>query len=173
VAGTPPNGELFASPASQREGLARLVERLQARLGADRVQRFGPVADHRPECATRWQTVDPARLGTLGTPGTGPATSGPADTAEQARALATQPLWLLSPPRPLAEQQQRPLLAGQPLQLLAGPDRLETGWWDDTGPAVRDYFIAQAASGALVWVYRHRLPADGAGPGWFLQGLFG
>ena len=167
VAGTPPNGELFASPASQREGLARLVERLQARLGVDRVQRFAPVADHRPECGTRWQVVDPARLGT------GPATSGPADTAEQARALATQPLWLLPQPRPLAEQQQRPLLAGQPLQLLAGPERLETGWWDDAGPAVRDYFIAQAASGALVWVYRHRLPADGAGPGWFLQGLFG
>ena len=185
VAGTPPNGELFASPASQREGLARLVERLQARLGADRVQRFGPVADHRPECGTRWQTVDPARLGTSGTLGssgtsgslrsgaTGPAASGPVDTAEQARALATQPLWLLPQPRPLAEHQQRPLLAGQPLQLLAGPDRLETGWWDDAGPAVRDYFIAQAASGALVWVYRHRLPADGAGPGWFLQGLFG
>jgi protein ImuB len=185
VAGTPPNGELFASPASQREGLARLVERLQARLGADRVQRFAPVADHRPECGTRWQTVDPARLGNLGTSGTsgtsaprhtgatGPAADGAADTAEQARALATQPLWLLPQPRPLAEQQQRPLLAGQPLQLLAGPDRLETGWWDETGPAVRDYFIAQAASGALVWVYRHRLPVAAAGSGWFLQGLFG
>lgn len=206
VAGTPPNGELFASPASQREGLARLVERLQARLGADRVQRFAPVADHRPECATRWQTADPARLGHSGTLGTrhagalgaigatgatgasgvkgateahgaagatGHAGGGPADTAEQARALATQPLWLLPQPQALAGQQQRPLLAGQPLHLLAGPERLETGWWDEAGPAVRDYFIAQAASGALVWVYRHRLPVDGTGPDWFLQGLFG
>jgi protein ImuB len=169
VAGTPPNGELFASPASQREGLARLVERLQARLGADRVQRFAPVADHRPECGTRWQVVDPARLGTLATGGTA---GDPAQTTQQARALATQPLWLLAQPRPLAEQLQRPLLAGQPLQLLAGPERLETGWWDETGPAVRDYFIAQAASGALVWVYRHRLPVAADGPGWFLQGLF-
>ncbi len=177
VAGTPPNGELFASPASQREGLVRLVERLQARLGADRVQRLVPVADHRPECGTRWQTVDPARLGRLVTGATagsaaGATASEPAAAAEQARALATQPLWLLAQPRPLAEQGLQPLLDDQPLQLLAGPDRLETGWWDASGPAVRDYFIAQAASGALVWVYRHRLPVAAAGSGWFLQGLF-
>lgn len=168
VAGTPPNGELFASPASQREGLARLVERLQARLGAERVQRCLPVADHRPECSTRWQAVDPARLGLPAA--TADAAAGLPDAAA---ALAAQPLWLLSPPQPLAEQAQRPLLDGQPLQLLAGPERLETGWWDEAGPAVRDYFIAQAASGALVWVFRHRLPVEGVGPGWFLQGRFG
>jgi protein ImuB len=167
VAGTPPSGELFASPASQREGLVRLVERLQARLGAERVQRCVPVADHRPECSTRWQAVDPARLGTPTRPAAGEA------AATAARRLTTQPLWLLPQPQPLAEQAQRPLLAGQPLQLLAGPERLETGWWDDEGPAARDYFIALAASGALVWVFRHRLPVEDAGPGWFLQGLFG
>jgi protein ImuB len=37
---------------------------------------------------------------------------------------------------------------------------------------LRDYFIAQAASGALVWVYRQRLPVAADAPGWFLQGLF-
>ena len=66
---------------------------------------------------------------------------------------------------------QVPLLDGQALQLLAGPDRLESGWWDAQGPALRDYFIAQAASGALVWVYRQRVPT--AGPAWYLHGLFG
>ena len=39
-------------------------------------------------------------------------------------------------------------------------------------PALRDYFIAQAASGALVWIYRRRLPVGPGEPGWFLQGLF-
>jgi protein ImuB len=164
VAGTPPNGELFASPASQREGLARLVERLQARLGIEQVQRCVPVADHRPECSTRWLPADPARLGA--------ATPGVDDALASAGVLGPQPLWLLPQPQALAERTQQPLLDGQPLQLLAGPERLETGWWDAQGPAVRDYFIAQAASGALVWVYRHRLPADDGGPGWFLQGLF-
>ncbi len=51
VAGAAPNGELFASRASERAGLARLVERLQARLGPQQVQCLAPVADHRPECA--------------------------------------------------------------------------------------------------------------------------
>ena len=195
VAGAPPNGELFASHASEREGLARLVERLQARLGIEQVQRLSPVADHRPECGTCWQPADPARLGappggagqadraapsssssasyTLARSSTSSTSSTSAPPLHvQAQALATQPLWLLPQPRPLPERAQRPLLDGQPLQLLAGPERLETGWWDAAGPAVRDYFIAQAASGALVWVYRHRLPVDDAGPGWFLQGLF-
>jgi protein ImuB len=164
VAAGAPNGELFASPASQREGLARLVERLQARLGPEQVQRCVAVADHRPECGTRWLPADPARLGA-----TAP---GMADPLAEAQALGSQPLWLLPQPQALAEQAQQPWLDGRPLQLLAGPERLESGWWDADGPAVRDYFIAQAASGALVWIYRHRLPADEAGPGWFLQGLF-
>ena len=172
VAGTPPNGELFASRASQREGLARLVERLQARLGVQQVQSLAPVADYRPEHGTRWQPADPARLGAL--PRAGPTLLGAPGV------LSTQPLWLLPQPRPLVLRAQGLLLDGRPLQLLAGPERLETGWWDE-GLALRDYFIAQAASGALVWVYRNRLqsPApDGpagqgdAGSGWFLHGLF-
>jgi protein ImuB len=164
VAGAAPNTELFTSPSAEREGLARLVERLQARLGTAQVQRLAPVADHRPECGTHWLPADPARLAAL------PAGCEP--PAALAAGLSTQPLWLLPQPRPLAENAQRPLLDGRPLQLLAGPERLETGWWDAGGPALRDYFIAQAASGALVWVYRHRLPDDAAGTGWFLQGRF-
>jgi protein ImuB len=37
----------------------------------------------------------------------------------------------------------------------------------------RDYFIAEAHDGALVWVFRHRLPPPPGEPVWFLQGLFG
>ena len=58
-----------------------------------------------------------------------------------------------------------------PLDLLAGPERIETGWWDDA-PVTRDYFIAENAAGRLVWVYRERLPAMGKAA-WYLQGLFG
>ena len=164
VATAPPDGELFASPASQQEGLARLVERLQARLGAGQVQCLAPVADHRPERSTRWRSADPARLGA--------ATADAAAISLGTHSLGAQPLWLLPQPQPLSEHARQPCLDGQPLHLLAGPERLETGWWDADGLALRDYFIAQAASGALVWVYRDRLPGDAAGPGWFLQGLF-
>jgi len=167
VDAAPPNAELFgaqfASPDSQRDGLARLVERLQARLGAAQVQCLSPVADYRPERGTHWQPADPARLGA--TP------AGAVDVPAGVRALATQPLWLLPQPQVLSEREGLPLLDGRPLQLLAGPERLECGWWDD-GLVLRDYFIAQAASGALVWVYRSRLPVAASEPGWFLQGLF-
>ena len=70
-----------------------------------------------------------------------------------------------------------PLLDGRALQIVAGPGRIEAGWWV-AALAARDYFIAQADDGALVWVYRARLPLAAAGGahdagGWFLQGRFG
>ena len=84
-----------------------------------------------------------------------------------------RPLWLLREPMPLPEQGSRPWLDGTPLQLLAGPERIESGWWDGD-LAARDYFIARALDGALVWVFRARLPPLSApdGAGWFLQGRF-
>lgn len=170
--GAAPSGELFASRASEREGLARLVERLQARLGAGQVQRLEPVADHRPEHATRWLPANPARLA----PPLPAALQAAAGQALHSGCVASQPLWLLPQPRPLALPAGAgapPLLDGRPLQLLAGPQRLETGWWEAGGPALRDYFIARTDAGALAWVYRHRLPVDGAEADWFLQGWFG
>ena len=82
-------------------------------------------------------------------------------------------MWLLHPPEPLPERQSRPLLNGQALQLLSGPERIEAGWWD-AALAERDYFIAQTTEGALVWIYRARLPLSAAAEdqGWFLQGRF-
>lgn len=160
----PPNSELFPTAKSEREGLVRLIERLQARLGSAQVQRLVPQQDHRPECATAAVPVEVAALGAAlsrkpaATPCGGPL----------------RPVWLLPEPEPLPERQLRPLLDGQPLQLLCGPERIESGWWD-AALAERDYFIAQAGDGALVWIFRARLPMSAAaqGPGWFLQGRFG
>jgi protein ImuB len=164
----PPNVELFPTPRSEREGLTRLLERLQARLGRERVQRLVPVQDHRPERAGLMQ---PAALD-----GSLPARAGPplrrAEVLE--RCAVARPVWLLPQALPLAQRQSRPLLDGDALQLLAGPERIEAGWWD--GEAVeRDYFIAQQPGGALVWIYRARMPlsAQSEGEGWFLQGRFG
>ena len=82
-----------------------------------------------------------------------------------------RPAWLLPEPLPVAERGPLPLLEGRPLQLVSGPERIEAGWWDGP-PAVRDYFIAQADDGSLVWVYRTRLPVAAGEAGWFLQGRF-
>ncbi|WP_242481078.1 hypothetical protein [Rubrivivax gelatinosus] len=83
-----------------------------------------------------------------------------------------RPVWLLAAPQPLAERGERPLWQGRALRVLAGPERIESGWWDGA-LAARDYFVAQAEDGALVWIYRARLPDDEAVEGWFLQGWFG
>ena len=146
------SGELFPSPGAEAEGLARLIERMQARLGRDRIHRLLPAADHRPEAAYRIEPLE-----------------------QRSRAVALpvsgmpRPLWLLSAPVPLTERDQRPWWRG-PLTLLAGPERIETGWWDE-GPVQRDYFIAEGRSTGWVWIFRTRTPDDAAG--WFLQGLFG
>jgi len=157
VSGEAPSGELFASAASEREGLVRLVERLQARLGAAQVQRLQAVHDHRPERASATRPVDAARVGQRSAAVSVPATP-------------LRPVWLLAPPEPLPERGARPLLAGRALQLLSGPERIESGWWDQA-LAERDYFIAEDAEGALVWIYRARLPGRDAA-GWFLHGRF-
>jgi protein ImuB len=164
VPGTPPSGDLFPTRRGEREGLARLLERLRARLGDARVQGIEPVPDHRPERATR--TSAPALPAAVADRPLG-------DDAPAAALSLLRPLWLWPEATPLPERGGTPWLDGAPLQLLVGPERLEAGWWDGA-PALRDYFIALAGDGALVWIYRARLPADEPNAqGWFLHGRFG
>ncbi len=164
----PPNAELFPTPHSEAEGLTRLIERLQARLGGDQVQRLVWVADHRPERSSVMRPID----GRWPPPG---RAARPPAPPPGAAALLHQPLWLLPQPEPLPERERCPLLDGRPLHLLSGPERIESGWWD-AALAERDYFIAQAADGSLVWIYRARLPLRADAPadaaGWFLHGRF-
>lgn len=172
VAGAPPPSSLFADlDEAGHEGLLRLLERLQARLGDEGVARLQAAPEHRPEQAS---AQAPWRPGTAAGPVAPPGLARPdlagIDPAQRPR--LSRPAWLLEPPSPLAERQGRPWLAGEPLRLLAGPERIETGWWDEAA-AARDYFVAQAPSQALVWVYRLRPAPPPGEPGWFLHGRFG
>ena len=165
----PPNTELFPTPASEQEGLTRLIERLQARLGREQVLRLVPLQDHRPERATAWRMADahmrPARARAVG--------DAPGAPAGQP---LMRPVWLFQKPEPLTEREvsgeRGPWVDGQPVHLLSGPERIESGWWDFE-PVERDYYVAQLPGGALVWIFRERLPAVGAQLHWFLQGRFG
>ena len=158
-----PNAELFPTRQSEQAGLQRLLERLRARLGDDRVLALQAVADHRPEKAS-------VLVRATAVPSPSPAPPPPAAAPD---GLLPHPVWLLPEPQPLAEREAWPLFQGRLLQLLSGPERIETGWWDGDA-ATRDYFIAQAADGALVWVFRQRLPVrDPEQPLWYLHGWFG
>lgn len=162
------------SPPTGSETLMQLLERLSARLGAQQVLRPVFRSDHRLSECERWVPA------TTGAP---PALACP----EEALPPGPRPTWWLPRPLPLAVRQGRPHHHGA-LQLLSGPHRVESGWWDGPTRAVaRDYFVAHGQAVGLVWVYRERgaapLPADGpptggaprayGGAGWFLHGVFG
>ncbi|WP_062194647.1 Y-family DNA polymerase [Caldimonas taiwanensis] len=136
------------------ESLSQLLERLSARLGPDRVCRPVPRADHRPEAQQTWQPamqVDKVAMPS-GLPG-------------------PQPAWLWREPLLLDICRERPQLQGD-LRILAGPHRLEAGWWDTPGTvAARDYYVAWNERSGLVWIYRERRLRDGGS--WFLHGGFG
>lgn len=167
------SGELFASPASHRENLGRLLERLQTRLGREQVQRLYLAEDHRPESAYQVQVIDD--LEQLGTSSRHPAQT--ADNDDQLPAPVTnetgslpRPLWLLREAQPLRERNNRPWL-NSTLNVVAGPERIETGWWD-TNLVQRDYFVAEDDTHTLYWIYRER-QAGHDRSGWYVQGRFG
>jgi len=79
-----------------------------------------------------------------------------------------RPLWLLAAPRALNEVASKPHYRNGPLALIAGPERIESGWWD-TGGIMRDYFVAQTPDHSTLWIYRERRQPGG----WYLHGIFG
>jgi len=133
----PAHRELFDERPQQTLPWPQLRERLRARLGDAAVHGLRSRADHRPECA--WQPEDEAGR-------TPPAAASP------------RPGWLLARPLPLREAVAA---------ILAGPERIESGWWDG-GDVRRDYYRVATAAGPQAWAWR---PAGEDGPlmlhGWF------
>lgn len=132
----PEDRALFDDRPHQSMPWEQLRERLRARLGDDAVQGLAARADHRPECA--W----------LNTPSRQPCSDA---------ATGPRPGWLLAEPQSLQESS---------LRILAGPERIESGWWDG-GDVRRDYYLIETKTGQRGWAFR---PITG-GPlllhGWF------
>lgn len=152
------NAELFPAPAEASESVGRLIERLASRLGAASIQRLAMIGDHRPErCLRMVPALD--------------ATGQPQGKPSALRGdFAARPAWLLPHPLPLLMRQHKPFYQSS-LTLLAGPERVEAGWWDDA-LAVRDYFVASNDAHLLLWIYRERPGIDSEATGWFLHGFF-
>lgn len=149
--------DFLGGEADGADALQELIERLSARLGENHVQRLDILDEHRPEKAARLIGIrDITR------------TTRTCDMSVRQPHQAHRPAWLLHAPIPLPTIQYRPGHRGGPLRLLAGPERIEAGWWDtDTGgPVQRDYFIACSHDQELLWVFRtpdHH---------WYLHGVF-
>jgi protein ImuB len=160
-------GHLFMLPQTAQQNLGRLVEKLQTRLGANQVQKIKLNPDYRPESAFALHNFEISSTKNV--------VAKEPDTAYMATPQAhslPRPLWLLAKPQPLEERNQRPFWQGA-LQLLAGPERIEGGWWDNHF-IQRDYFIAEDIRNNLYWIYRERgNHKQNIEPGWFMQGLFG
>ncbi|SNT21877.1 protein ImuB [Noviherbaspirillum humi] len=156
-----PNTELFPAPASQAETTGRLIERLASRLGEEAITRLKVVGDHRPERCSMAVSAHAALHARM---------------RQSNRAgfnFPPRPAWLLREPVALLVKRDKPFYQSF-LTLLAGPERIEAGWWDDA-LITRDYYIACNDAHLLLWVYRERHGAQGekeAEPGWFLHGFF-
>ncbi len=161
--------QFVESTPSRETSIVCLVERLSARMGAAAVHGVEAVAEHRPQYAwRRTPLLDEV-------PGCASATrywnkqEAPQlsrDVRRVGSLLLRRPLWVLETPEALATCEGLPLYQGA-LTLLDGPERLESGWWDDAGIA-RDYFVAQTNEGVHVWIYQDRR----AGETWYLHGIF-
>ena len=149
-----------------------VVERLIARMGDRSIHGVQNVAEYRPQYAWKKKSVDGARAPRCESPPVywSGSDSFPvlAAAACENDSLLRRPLWLLPQPRPLKMEAGRPAYQGM-LTILEGPERLETGWWDESGIA-RDYYIALSGRGVRLWVYRDR---GDSRKRWFLHGFFG
>ncbi len=151
---------LFPEPQRAGESLALVLERIAARLGPERVLRPVIVEDDRIEWMTHWQ------------PAPDPRPRKPNRSVE-----IPQPTFVFEEPLRLAVRGDRPLYQGL-LQLLAGPHRIEGGWWDrttldgeqTTRHVARDYWVALSEHAGILWVFQTRLANDETQ--WFVHGVF-
>jgi protein ImuB len=114
-----------------------VIERLQARLGPEAVKGIRGLQDHRPEHSWSLRELDE-----------------PVSYA----ARPARPTWLLPEPERCSIDNYR---------ILAGPERIESGWWDGRD-CRRDYFVVRDSGGSTLWAFREYKPRHG----WYLHGLF-
>lgn len=174
-----PPEQIGIGGAEDAAELGRMVDRLSARLGAQRVRRLIAQDSHIPELAA---VAAPAQ--------TAPHDNGWA-AFRQHRAdtdLAPRPLRLLAQPEPIEAIAEVP--DGPPLRFIwrrahhqivaaEGPERIEGAWWREhgghpSGNLARDYFRVEDKNGLRFWLfraglYRERI-AGAPMPTWYLHG---
>jgi len=168
--------------------LARLVDRLVARLGPGAVLRPAAHGSHLPE---RADVLVPAggdaaegdgdRDGDRGGDRDGGGHGG--NGADDGTPARWRPLRLLA--RPEEAEVLYTVPDGPPARLVwrrrthrivrsEGPERIAPEWWREKSTArLRDYYRIEDADGRRYWIFREGLAEDGRGgpPRWFVHGL--
>lgn len=172
----PAQDALLGEPPRELE-LARLIDRLAARLGAERVRRPVRRESHLPERASGWASALEEQPSPQPSPVNGRGSRPPG--------LAQRPQRLLDRPEAIAVIYATP--EGVPRRFVwrrsvhdiarvEGPERIAPEWWRAPSKArLRDYYRVEDSAGRRFWIYREGLAGDGRGgaPAWYLHGLFG
>lgn len=160
----PPECDLFERARQGGLDWGQLVERLRARLGDGAVRTLSMLSDHRPRSSQRVRPLEVVPRATTGMAATMAArapkvAANASKPPTEAIPTAPRPLWLLERPIPLRSP---------PRELLAGPERIESGWWDGADLR-RDFYLARLADGAHAWISA----AAGERDGFMLEGFAG
>jgi protein ImuB len=164
------------------EALARLTDRLSARLGTPRVCRLVAQDSHLPELAVRVLPAQTVRSDVSWT------------VFRHYRAehgIGPRPLRMLMRPEPIEAMAEVP--DGPPLRFrwrhalhevatAEGPERIEGTWWTatDATDSARDYFRVEDKSGLRFWLFRAGLYRNLSEndwkerrfPKWYMHGTF-
>lgn len=156
------------------DGLARLIERLSARLGRGRIRRFLPVDSHVPERRARAVPALDAAA---------PAAWSADNPDRRPDEPPARPIHLLEPPDPVEVMAEVP--DGPPLRFRwrralhevtrhEGPERIAPLWWEAGGDArpTRDYYRVEDQDGRRFWIFRDGLYSERTAPRWYMHGLF-
>ncbi|MFL6734936.1 MAG: DUF6504 family protein [Sphingomicrobium sp.] len=158
---------LLGEPPRELE-LARLIDRLVARMGVERVRRPLARESHLPERASGWES----------------AVHKPSTAACRLQE-GQRPQRLLDRPEAIAVVYATPegvprrfvwRRAVHDIARVEGPERIAPEWWRQApNTRLRDYYRVEDDAGRRYWIYREGLVGDGRGgaPEWYLHGLFG
>jgi len=160
----------LAGDALGEDGLGRLIDRIGARLGAERVSRIAHGDSHVPERAA--VRVEGAAEVPARGPGKPAPAGGPID----------RPLRLFARPEPV--EATAPVPDGPPLQFrwrriryrvarAEGPERIAPEWWHDGESPTRDYYRVEDAAGHRFWLFREGLYDRDPAQRWYMHGVFG
>ena len=170
------------------EELARLIDRLQHRLGGGAVGQLIAQQSHIPERAVRQlkgfalakvsrnspparRRLDTVRRSPEAIPwapdlpaGERPFLLLPSPEAADVVALVPE-----GPPRQFRWRGVRHQVA-----YAGGPERIAAEWWRRTGEATRDYYVVEDTAGRRFWLFRAGLyDRETEPPQWFVHGVFG